>query len=64
MPANFGFNPADLIRFLPEMILTVVATFMMVLDPLIQLVDRILAQLAEVSQYLSGREPLVEACLS
>jgi len=29
------FNPADLIRFLPEIILTVMATLMMVLDPVI-----------------------------
>ena len=26
MPANFGMNPGDLIRFLPEIILTVMGT--------------------------------------
>ena len=34
MPVNAFFNPADAIRFLPEIILTVVATLLMVLDPL------------------------------
>jgi NADH-quinone oxidoreductase subunit N len=36
VPANFGFNPQDLLRFLPETILTVMATLMMVLDPILQ----------------------------
>jgi NADH-quinone oxidoreductase subunit N len=36
MPANFAMNPADLIRFLPEIILTIMATLMMVLDPILQ----------------------------
>ena len=35
MPVNFVFNPADLIRFLPETILTLTATLIMVLDPLL-----------------------------
>ena len=35
MPANYGFNAADLIRFLPETILTVMGTLMMVLDPIL-----------------------------
>src|ERR1039457_5166143 len=35
MPASFGFNPADLIRFLPETILTVAGTLLMVLDPIL-----------------------------
>ena len=35
MPVNPMFNPADLIRFLPEIILTTVATLLMVLDPVI-----------------------------
>jgi NADH-quinone oxidoreductase subunit N len=35
MPANFGMNPGDLIRFLPEIILTVMGTLLMVLDPII-----------------------------
>jgi NADH-quinone oxidoreductase subunit N len=35
MPANFGFNASDLIRFLPETILTVMGTLMMVLDPIL-----------------------------
>jgi NADH-quinone oxidoreductase subunit N len=35
MPASFGFNAADLIRFLPETILTVMGTLMMVLDPIL-----------------------------
>jgi len=34
VPVNAFFNPADAIRFLPEIILTVVATLLMVLDPL------------------------------
>lgn len=35
MPVNPGFNIADLIRFLPEIILTIAATLLMVLDPLL-----------------------------
>ena len=35
MSASFGFNSADLIRFLPETILTVMGTLMMVLDPIL-----------------------------
>jgi NADH-quinone oxidoreductase subunit N len=35
MPASYGFNAADLIRFLPETILTVMGTLMMVLDPIL-----------------------------
>jgi NADH-quinone oxidoreductase subunit N len=35
MPASFGFNAADLIRFLPETILTVMGTLLMVLDPIL-----------------------------
>ena len=35
MPASPIFNPSDLIRFLPEIILTVMGTLIMVLDPLI-----------------------------
>jgi len=35
MPANYGFNAADLIRFLPETILTVMGTLLMVLDPIL-----------------------------
>ncbi|MDE3165320.1 MAG: NADH-quinone oxidoreductase subunit N [Acidobacteriota bacterium] len=36
MPANFGFNPADVTRFLPEILLAVFGTFLMVLDPILQ----------------------------
>jgi NADH-quinone oxidoreductase subunit N len=35
MSASFGFNAADLIRFLPETILTVMGTLLMVLDPIL-----------------------------
>ncbi|MBS1855695.1 MAG: NADH-quinone oxidoreductase subunit N [Acidobacteria bacterium] len=35
MPANFGFNPTDLTRFLPEMLLAIFGTFLMVLDPIL-----------------------------
>jgi NADH-quinone oxidoreductase subunit N len=35
MPAN-PLNPGDLIRFLPEVILTIVGTLLMVLDPIIR----------------------------
>ena len=35
MPANFGFNPQDALRFLPEILLTVFGTLLMVLDPVI-----------------------------
>ena len=37
MPASpvFAFNPQDVLRFLPEIILTVMGTLLMVLDPLI-----------------------------
>jgi NADH-quinone oxidoreductase subunit N len=35
MSASFGFNAGDLIRFLPETILTVMGTLMMVLDPIL-----------------------------
>ena len=35
MPASPTFNPADLVRFLPEIILVVVGTAIMVLDPLL-----------------------------
>src|SRR5689334_19187731 len=35
MPANFGVNYGDLIRFLPEIILTIMGTLLMVLDPII-----------------------------
>ncbi len=35
MPANLVFHAADLIRFLPEIILTVMGTLLMVLDPLL-----------------------------
>ncbi len=35
MPANFGMNPGDAIRFLPEIILTIMGTLLMVLDPII-----------------------------
>ena len=35
MPVNNMFNAADLIRFLPEIILTVTATLIMVLDPVV-----------------------------
>jgi NADH-quinone oxidoreductase subunit N len=35
MPVNPNLNPADLIRFLPEIVLTVMGTLLMVLDPLI-----------------------------
>ncbi|MGA7235577.1 MAG: NADH-quinone oxidoreductase subunit N [Bryobacteraceae bacterium] len=35
MPVNAGFNTADMIRFLPEIILTIAATLLMVLDPLL-----------------------------
>ena len=36
MPVNFVFNPQDLARFLPEILLTVAGTFLMVLDPVLQ----------------------------
>jgi NADH-quinone oxidoreductase subunit N len=35
MPASYGFNASDLIRFLPETILTVMGTLLMVLDPIL-----------------------------
>jgi len=35
MPVNFGATSADLIRFLPEIILTVMGTALMVLDPVL-----------------------------
>jgi len=35
VPASPMFNPSDLIRFLPEIILTVMGTLIMVLDPLL-----------------------------
>ncbi len=35
MPDNFAFNFTDTIRFLPEIILTIAATLLMVLDPLL-----------------------------
>ena len=35
MPVSPNLNPADLIRFLPEIILTVMGTLLMVLDPVI-----------------------------
>jgi NADH-quinone oxidoreductase subunit N len=35
MPANFGVNSGDLVRLLPEIILTIMGTLLMVLDPLI-----------------------------
>jgi NADH-quinone oxidoreductase subunit N len=36
MPADFMPNPDDLIRILPEIVLTVVGTFLMLLDPLLR----------------------------
>ncbi len=35
MPVNFGFSMGDTVRFLPEIILSVAGTFLMVLDPLL-----------------------------
>jgi len=35
MPANFAMNPGDIVRFLPEIILSVMGTFLMVVDPII-----------------------------
>jgi NADH-quinone oxidoreductase subunit N len=35
MPGNLTFNPADALRFLPEIILTLMGTLLMVLTPLI-----------------------------
>ena len=35
MPVNFVFNPQDLTRFLPEILLTIAGTFLMVLDPIL-----------------------------
>src|SRR5512135_8042 len=35
MPDNFGFSIEDAIRFLPEIILVIAGTLLMVLDPLI-----------------------------
>ena len=35
MPASPVFNPGDMIRFLPELILTVMGTLLMVLDPVL-----------------------------
>ncbi len=35
MPVDFGFGPTDAIRFLPEIILSVAATLLMVLDPVV-----------------------------
>jgi NADH-quinone oxidoreductase subunit N len=35
MPANFGVNASDLIRFLPEIVLAVMGTFLMVLNGLL-----------------------------
>jgi len=36
MPANFAFNPQDVLRFLPEIILTIAGTLLMVLDPILR----------------------------
>lgn len=36
MPASPLFNPADAIRFLPEILLTVMGTLLMVIDPLVK----------------------------
>ena len=35
MPVNFAFNPQDVLRFLPEILLTVAGTLLMVLDPIL-----------------------------
>src|SRR3954447_6814976 len=35
MPVNYTVNPADFIRFLPEIILTIMGTFLMVMDPIL-----------------------------
>ena len=35
MPVNFVFNPQDLTRFLPEILLTIAGTLLMVLDPIL-----------------------------
>jgi NADH-quinone oxidoreductase subunit N len=35
MPVNFGASATDLVRFLPEIILTVMGTLLMVLDPVL-----------------------------
>src|ERR1039457_899608 len=35
MPANFGASATDLVRFLPEIILTAMGTALMVLDPIL-----------------------------
>ena len=60
MPANFAANPADLIRFLPEIILIVMGTLLMVLDPLLQArVDALhaesAAQEAETGRWFAER---------
>src|SRR5215471_7312920 len=36
VPVNFAFNPQDLLRFLPEIILTIAGTLLMVLDPILR----------------------------
>jgi hypothetical protein len=36
VPVNFTFNPQDLVRFLPETILTIMGTLLMVLDPILR----------------------------
>jgi NADH-quinone oxidoreductase subunit N len=36
VPVNFVFNPQDLTRFLPEILLTIAGTFLMVLDPILR----------------------------
>jgi NADH-quinone oxidoreductase subunit N len=36
MPANFAFNSDDVLRFLPEIILTTAGTLLMVLDPILR----------------------------
>src|SRR5207244_7514140 len=36
VPGNFTFNSQDLVRFLPETILTIMGTLLMVLDPILR----------------------------
>src|SRR5215471_11298335 len=36
MPVNFAFNSEDVLRFLPEIILTIAGTLLMVLDPILR----------------------------
>ena len=72
MPANSFASTGDLIRFLPEIILTVFGTLLMVLDPVIRKksshafghlsIVGLLARLVARSTLTRSRGPLLAAC--